>query len=154
MMNKIFFTIFITIFLNHCGFSPIYIGNPKEVVVSKLEIIGDKNLAFDLERKLNFKKDEKNLNAYIFKAQIYDAVENSLVDSRGIATEELIKLTVSYQFQDKNGVVIYQDAITKDKRVSVTDNIPNNILVKNNEKKLLLDSVIQNILFKSKVSLN
>ena len=44
MMNKIFFTIFVTIFLNHCGFSPIYVGNPKEVVVSKLEIIGDKNL--------------------------------------------------------------------------------------------------------------
>ena len=154
MMNKIFSTIFIIIFLNHCGFSAIYVGNPKEIVVTKSEIIGDKNLAFDLERKLNFKKDEKNLNAYTFKAQIYDAAENSLVDSRGIATEELIKLTVSYQFQDKNGVVIYQDAITKDKRVSVTDNIPNNVLVKNNEKKLLLDSIIQNILFKSKVSLN
>ena len=154
MMNKIFFTIFITIFLNHCGFSPIYVGNPKEIIVSKSEIIGDKNLAFDLERKLNFKKDEKNLNAYTFKAQIFDTAENSLVDSRGIATEEIIKLTVSYQFQDKNGVVIYQDAITKDKRVSVTDNIQNNILVKNNEKKLLLDGIIQNILFKSKVSLN
>jgi outer membrane lipopolysaccharide assembly protein LptE/RlpB len=141
-------------FLNHCGFSPIYVGNLKEIRVSKSEIIGDKNLAFDLERKLNFKKDEKNLNTYIFKAQIYDATETSLVDSRGIATEEIIKLTVSYQFQDKNGVVIYQDAITKDKRVAVTDNIPNNILVKNNEKKLLLDSIIQNILFKSKVSLN
>jgi outer membrane lipopolysaccharide assembly protein LptE/RlpB len=153
-MNKIFLTIFIAIFLNHCGFSPIYVGNPKDILVSKLEIIGDKNLAFDLERKLNFKKDEKNLNAYTFKAQIYDSAESSLVDSRGIATEEIIKLTVSYQFQDKNGVVIYQDAITKDKRVSVTDNIPNNVLVKNNEKKLLLDSIIQNILFKSKVSLN
>ena len=153
-MNKIFFTIFITIFLNHCGFSPIYVGNPKEIVVSKSEIIGDKNLAFDLERKLNFKKDEKNLNAYIFKAQIYDTAESSLVDSRGIATEELIKLTVSYQFQDKNGVVVYQDSITKDKRVAVTDNLPNNVLVKNNEKKLLLDGIIQNILFKSKVSLN
>jgi outer membrane lipopolysaccharide assembly protein LptE/RlpB len=153
-MNKIFFIFIIIIFLNHCGFSAIYVGNPKEIVVTKSEIIGDKNLAFDLERKLNFKKDEKNLNAYTFKAQIYDAAENSLVDSRGIATEELIKLTVSYQFQDKNGVVIYQDAITKDKRVSVTDNIPNNVLVKNNEKKLLLDSIIQNILFKSKVSLN
>ena len=153
-MNKFFFTIFITMFLNHCGFSPIYVGNLKEITVSKSEIIGDKNLTFDLERKLNFKKDEKNLNAYIFKAQIYDATETSLVDSRGIATEEIIKLTVSYQFQDKNGVVIYQDAITKDKRVAVTDNIPNNILVKNNEKKLLLDSIIQNILFKSKVSLN
>jgi len=140
--------------LNHCGFSPIYVGNPKEIVVLKSEITGDKNLAFDLERKLNFKRDEKNLNAYTFKAQIFDTAESSLVDSRGIATEEIIKLTVSYQFQDKNGVVIYQDAITKDKRVSITDNIQNNILVKNNEKKLLLDGIIQNILFKSKVSLN
>jgi outer membrane lipopolysaccharide assembly protein LptE/RlpB len=122
--------------------------------VSKSEIIGDRNLAFDLERKLNFKKDEKNLNSYAFKAQIYDTAESSLVDSRGIATEEIIKLTVSYQFQDKNGVVIYQDSITKDKRVAVTDNLPNNVLVKNNEKKLLLDGIVQNILFKSKVSLN
>ena len=154
MMNKIFFTIFITIFLNHCGFSPIYVGSPKDIVVLKSEIIGDKSLAFELERKLNFKKDDKNLNAYTFKAQIYDTAESSLVDSRGIATEELIKLTVSYQFQDKNGVIVYQDAISKDKRVSVTDNIPNNVLVKNNEKKLLLDSITQNILFKSKVSLN
>ena len=103
---------------------------------------------------MNFKKDEKNLNAYTFKAQIFDTAETSIVDSRGIATEELIKLTVSYQFQDKNEIIVYQDAITKDKRVSVTDNIPNNVLKKSNEKRLLLDSIIQNILFKSKVSLN
>ena len=154
MINKFFFTIFLILFLNHCGFSPIYVGNPKEIIVSKSEIIGDKNLAFDLERKLNFKKDEKNLNAYTFKAQIFDTAETSLVDTRGIATEEIIKLTISYQFQDRNGVVVYQDSITKDKRVAVTDNLPNNVLVKNNEKKLLLDSIIQNILFKSKVSLN
>ena len=154
MINKFFFTIFLILFLNHCGFSPIYVGNPKEIIVSKSEIIGDKNLAFDLERKLNFKKDEKNLNAYTFKAQIFDTAETSLVDTRGIATEEIIKLTISYQFQDRNGVVVYQDSITKDKRVTVTDNLPNNVLVKNNEKKLLLDSIIQNILFKSKVSLN
>ncbi len=153
-MNKIFFFFFITIFLNHCGFSPIYVGNPKEIIVLKSEIIGDKNLAFDLERKLNFKKDEKNLNAYTFKAQIFDTAETSLVDTRGIATEEIIKLTISYQFEDRNGVVVYQDSITKDKRVTVTDNLSNNVLVKNNEKKLLLDSIIQNILFKSKVSLN
>jgi hypothetical protein len=153
MINKFFLTIIISFTLTHCGFSPIYTGNSKEVIISKSEIIGDKNLAFDLEQKLNFKKDEKNLNAYIFKAQIYDTAESSLVDSRGISTEEIVKLTVSYQFQDKNGVIIYQDAITKDKRVSVTDNLSNNIIVKNNEKKILLDSIIQNILFKSRVSL-
>ena len=154
MINKFFLTIVILVSLASCGFSPIYTGTSKQVIISKSEIVGDKDLAFNLEQKLNFKKDEKNLNAYIFKAQIYDTAESSIVDSRGISTEEIIKLTVSYQFQDKNGVVIYQDAISKDKRVSVTDNLSNNVLVKNNEKKLLLDSIIQNILFKSRVSLN
>jgi 3-deoxy-D-manno-octulosonic acid (KDO) 8-phosphate synthase len=154
MINKFFLAILILVSLASCGFSPIYTGTSKQVIISKSEIVGDKDLAFNLEQKLNFKKDEKNLNAYIFKAQIYDAAESSIVDSRGISTEEIIKLTVSYQFQDKNGVVIYQDAISKDKRISVTDNLSNNILVKNNEKRVLLDSIIQNILFKSRVSLN
>jgi 3-deoxy-D-manno-octulosonic acid (KDO) 8-phosphate synthase len=153
MINKFFLAIVISFTLAHCGFSPIYTGSSKQVIISKSEVIGDKDLAFNLEQKLNFTKDEKNLNAYIFKAQIYDTAESSLVDSRGISTEEIVKLTVSYQFQDKNGVIIYQDAVTKDKRVSVTDNLSNNILVKNNEKKILLDSIIQNILFKSRVSL-
>jgi hypothetical protein len=154
MINKFLLTILILVTLTHCGFSPIYTDNSKQVIVSKSEIVGDKDLSFNLEQKLNFTKDEKNLNAYIFKAQIYDTVESSLVDSRGISTEEIVKLTVSYQFQDKSGVIIYQDAITKDKRVSVTDNLSNNIQIKNNEKRLLLDSIIQNILFKSRVSLN
>ena len=154
MINKFFLSIIISVTLTHCGFSPIYTGNSKQVIISKSEIVGAKDLAFNLEQKLNFTKDEKNLNAYIFKAQIYDTAESSLMDSRGISTEEIIKLTVSYQFQDKNGVTVYQDAITKDKRVAVTDNLSNNIIVKNNEKKLLLDSIIQNILFKSRVSLN
>ena len=154
MINKFFLAIIITFTLTHCGFSPLYIGNSKQVIISKSEIIGDRDLAFNLEQKLNFKKDEKNLSAYVFKAQIYDTTESSLVDSRGISTEEVIKLTVSYQFQDKKGDVIYQDAITKDKRVSVTDNLSNNIIIKNSEKRLLLDSIIQNILFKSRISLN
>lgn len=154
MINKLFLAAIISVTLSHCGFQPIYTGNSKPVIISKSEITGDRDLAFNLEQKLNFKKDEKNLAAYIFKAQIYDTTESSLVDKRGISTEEILKLTVSYQFQDKNGVVIYQDAITKDKRVSVTDNLSNNILIKNKEKVILLDSIIQNILFKSKISLN
>jgi hypothetical protein len=115
MINKFFLAIIISITLAHCGFSPIYTGNSKKIVISKSEIVGDKDLAFNLEQKLNFTKDEKNLNAYIFKAQIYDTAESSLVDSRGISTEEIVKLTVSYQFQDKSGVIIYQDAITRTK---------------------------------------
>ena len=154
MINKILLTAIISIILTGCGFSPIYTGNSKQIVISKSEITGDKTLAFELEQKLNFTKDEKNLTAYVFKAQIFDTAESSLIDSRGISTEEIIKLTVSYQFQDKNGIVIYQDAISKDKRISVTDNLSNNILIKNNEKKILLESIVQNIKFKSRVSLN
>jgi hypothetical protein len=153
MKNKIFLIFFLLIVLSSCGFSPVYINSNKQVVISKSEIIGDKDLAFNLEQKLNFKKDDKDINAYIFKAQIYDTTESSLVDNRGIATEEIIKLTVSYQFQDKNGVVVYQDAVSKDKRVTVSDNLSNNSIIKNNEKRILLDSIIQNILFKSRVSL-
>jgi len=153
MKNKIFITILLIVTLSSCGFSPIYVGNSKQVVISKSEIVGDKDLAFNLEQKLNFRRDEKDINAYVFKAQIYDTAESSLVDNRGIATEEIIKLTVSYQFQDKNGIVVYQDAISKDKRVTVTDNLANNSIIKNNEKRILLDSIIQNILFKSRVSL-
>ena len=153
MKNKIFITILLLIILSSCGFSPIYMGGGKQIIILKSEIIVDKDIAFNLEQKLNFRKDERDINAYIFKAQIYDTAESSLVDSRGIATEEIIKLTVSYQFQDKNGLVIYQDAISKDKRVAVTDNLSNNSIIKNNEKRILLDSIIQNILFKSRVSL-
>ena len=153
MKNKTFITILLLITLASCGFSPIYMGSSKQVVILKSEIIGEKNLAFNLEQKLNFRRDDKDINAYVFKAQIYHTAESSLVDNRGIATEEIIKLTVSYQFQDKNGIVIYQDAISKDKRVTVTDNLANNSIIKNNEKRILLDSIIQNILFKSRVSL-
>ena len=153
MKNKLFIIFLLFINLSGCGFSPIYVGSQKQIIISKSEIIGDKDLAFNLEQKLNFKKDDKDMNAYIFKAQIYDAAESSLVDNRGIATEEIIRLTVSYQFQDKNGIVIYQDAISKDKRVAVTDNLSSNAIFKNNEKRILLDSIIQNILFKSRVSL-
>ena len=154
MKNKILLTAIISIIVTGCGFSPIYTGSSKQIIISKSEITGDKNLAFELEQKLNFTKDDKNLTAYVFKAQIFDTAESSLIDSRGISTEEIIKLTVSYQFQDKNGIVIYQDAISKDKRISVTDNLSNNILIKNNEKKILLESIVQNIKFKSRVSLN
>ena len=152
-MNKIFSIFLLTVFLNHCGFSPIYVGNPKEIIVSKLEIIGDKNLAFELEKKLNFTEGGSSADQYSFKAQIYDSSESSLIDSRGIPTEEIIKLTISYQFEDKNGVTVYQDSISKDKRVAVTDNIPNNNLVKNNEKRQLLDSIVQNISFKTRLML-
>ena len=153
MIKKITNFIILFVFLSHCGFSPLYTGDIKKILISKSEIVGDKNLAFNLEQKLNFSKDEKNINALIFKAQIYDSIANSLVDSRGIATEEIIKLTVSYQFIDKNGVVVYQDAVTKDKRVIVDDNLVNNALIKNQEKKIMLDSIVQNILLKSKILL-
>jgi hypothetical protein len=57
MMNKFFLTIIISVTLAHCGFSPIYTGDSKQVIISKSEIVGDKDLAFNLEQRLNFKKD-------------------------------------------------------------------------------------------------
>ena len=71
MINKFFLAIIISFTLTHCGFSPIYMGTSKEVIISKSEIVGNKDLAFNLEQKLNFKKDEKNLNAYRSRRKHY-----------------------------------------------------------------------------------
>ena len=99
-------------------------------------------------------KNPENIINYYLNGSLFDDNKNiSIIKNCTDKILEIVKLTVSYQFQDKNGVIIYQDAITKDKRVSVTDNLSNNILVKNNEKKILLDSIIQNIIFKYRVSL-
>ena len=57
MKNKIFLIILLLITRASCGFSPIYTGSSKQVVISKSEIVGDKDLAFNLEQKLNFRKD-------------------------------------------------------------------------------------------------
>ncbi len=46
MINKLFLTIIILFALAHCGFSPIYTGNSKQIIISKSEIIGDKDLSF------------------------------------------------------------------------------------------------------------
>ena len=59
MINKFFLTIIVSVSLTSCGFSPIYTTSSKQVIISKSEIIGDKDLAFNLEQKLNFKKSSK-----------------------------------------------------------------------------------------------
>jgi hypothetical protein len=65
MKNKIFIIILLLITLSSCGFSPIYIGSSKQFVISKSEVVGNKDLAFNLEQKLNFKKDEKDITSWI-----------------------------------------------------------------------------------------
>ena len=77
MINKFFLTIVISVTLTHCGFSPIYTGNSKQVIISKSEIVGDKDLAFNLEQKLNFTKDEKKIIKKIFiKNKLLNIVTN------------------------------------------------------------------------------
>ena len=83
MKNKIFITILLVITLSSCGFSPVYIGSSKQVIISKSEIVGDKDLAFNLEQKLNFKKDEFNVVIQINgkKRAIINAIHNETEES-------------------------------------------------------------------------
>ena len=66
MINKFFLTILISVFLSSCGFSPIYTGNSKQVIIS-IEIItclefpvyiGEKP---QLDKKTDIKIVRKNL---------------------------------------------------------------------------------------------
>ena len=128
------------------------INDLNQQIISKF--IEEKKISKSFFEEDLVKNPENIINYYLNGSLFNDNKNISIIKNCSDKILEIIKLTVSYQFQDKNGIVIYQDAITKDKRVAVTDNLSNNILVKNNEKRLLLDSIIQNILFKSRVSLN
>jgi len=153
-MKKISFISLLFLFVFSCGFSPIYLKNQKPLTFAKIEITGEKEIVFDLEKKLNLTVNEKDERGYIFKAQVFQSLETSATDNRGIATQENLKLNFTFQVFDKNNTVLYQDNLFKDKKISITDNMNSNQQIRNAEKKILLDSLVDIISFSLRVNLN
>jgi len=153
-MKKISFISLLFLFLSSCGFSPIYLKNQKPLTFAKIEITGEKETVFDLEKKLNLTANEKDERGYIFKAQVFQSLETSATDNRGIAIQENLKLNFTFQVFDKNNTVLYQDNLFKEKKISITDNMNSNQQIRNAEKKILLDSLVDIISFSLRVNLN
>jgi len=153
MKNKItIITIFLLLF--SCGFSPINQKNQKPLAFTKIEITGEKEVVFDLERKLRLQVNEKDNRGYMLKAQVFQSSETSATDSRGIATEENLKLNFTFQVFDKNNTILYQDNLFKDKKISISDNMNNNQQIRNSEKRILLDGLVDIISFRLRANLN
>jgi len=153
MKNKItIITIFLLLF--SCGFSPINQKNQKPLAFTKIEITGEKEVVFDLERKLRLQVNEKDNRGYMLKAQVFQSSETSATDSRGIATEENLKLNFTFQVFDKNNTILYQDNLFKDKKISIGDNMNNNQQIRNSEKRILLDGLVDIISFRLRANLN
>jgi len=153
MKNKIIIiTIFLLLF--SCGFSPINQKNQKPLAFTKIEITGEKEVVFDLERKLRLQVNEKDNRGYMLKAQVFQSSETSATDSRGIATEENLKLNFTFQVFDKNNTILYQDNLFKDKKISISDNMNNNQQIRNSEKIILLDGLVDIISFRLRANLN
>jgi len=153
-MRKKFLCILLFLLMSGCGFSPIYIKNQKPVTFAKIEITGEKEIMFDIEKKLNLQVNEKDERGYTLKAQIFQSLENSTLDNRGIATEENLKLNFAFQVFDKKNIVIYQDNLFKEKKISVTDNLNYNQQIRNAEKRILLDSLVNIVNFALITNLN
>ncbi len=124
------------------------------IAFTKIEITGEKEVVFDLERKLKLQVNEKDDRGYILKAQVFQSSETSATDSRGIATEENLKLNFTFQVFDKNNTVLYQDNLFKDKKISIGDNMNNNQQIRNSEKRILLDGLVDIISFRLRANLN
>jgi len=153
MKNKItIITIFLLLF--SCGFSPINQKNQKPLAFTKIEITGEKEVVFDLERKLRLQVNEKDNRGYMLKAQVFQSSETSATDSRGIATEENLKLNFTFQVFDKNNTILYQDNLFKDKKISIGDNMNNNQQIRNSEKRILLDGLVDIVSFRLRANLN
>jgi len=153
-MKEKFFSVLFFLFIIGCGFSPVNIKNQKPLTFTKVEIIGEKEIVFDLEKKLKLQINEKDDRGYILKAQIFQSTETSATDSRGITTEENLKLNFTFQIFDKNNTVLYQDNFFKDKKISISDNMNNNQQIRNSEKRILLDGLIDIVSYKLKANLN
>ncbi len=153
-MKKKFLNILFLLTLINCGFSPVNVKNQKPLVFTKVEIIGEKEMVFDLEKKLRLQTNEKDERGYILKAQVFQSSETSARDSRGIATEESLKLNFTFQVFDKKNIIIYQDNFFKDKRISIGDDMNNNQQIRNNEKRILLDGIVDIVNFRLKANLN
>ena len=149
-----FINILLFLLLFNCGFSPVNIKNQKPIAFTKIEITGEKEVVFDLERKLKLQINEKDDRGYILKAQIFQSSDTSATDSRGIATEENLKLNFTFQVFDKNNTVLYQDNLFKDKKISIGDNMNNNQQIRNSEKRILLDGLADIISFRLRANLN
>jgi len=153
-MKKKFLNILFFLLILNCGFSPVNIKNQKPIAFTKIEITGEKEVVFDLERKLKLQINEKDDRGYILKAQVFQTSDTSATDSRGIATEENLKLNFTFQVFDKNNTVFYQDNLFKDKKISIGDNMNNNQQIRNSEKRILLDGLADIISFRLKANLN
>jgi outer membrane lipopolysaccharide assembly protein LptE/RlpB len=153
MKKKFLSTLFFLLLIN-CGFSPINLKSQKPIAFTKIEITGEKEVVFDLERKLKLQVNEKDDRGYILKAQVFQSSETSATDSRGIATEENLKLNFTFQVFDKNNTVLYQDNLFKDKKISIGDNMNNNQQIRNSEKRILLDGLVDIISFRLRANLN
>jgi len=153
MKKKFLGTLFFLLLIN-CGFSPINLKSQKPIAFTKIEITGEKEVVFDLERKLKLQVNEKDDRGYILKAQVFQSSETSATDSRGIATEENLKLNFTFQVFDKNNTVLYQDNLFKDKKITIGDNMNNNQQIRNSEKRILLDGLVDIISFRLRANLN
>jgi len=153
-MKEKFFSFLFFLLIIGCGFSPVNLQNQKPITFSKIEIIGEKEVVFDLEKKLKLQSNDRDNKGYILKAQIFQSSETSATDSRGIAIEENLKLNFSFQVFDKNNTILYQDSVFKDKKISIEDNMNNNQQIRDNEKKILLDSLANIISFRLRANLN
>jgi len=153
MKKKILNILFFLLLIN-CGFSPVNVKNEKSIAFTKIEIVGEKDIIFDLERKLKLQINEKDNRGYILKAQVFQSSETSATDSRGIATEENLKLNFTFQVFDKNNTIFYQDNLSMDKKISIGDNMNNNQQIRNSEKRILLDGLVDIISFKLRTNLN
>jgi len=153
MKKKFLMSLFFLLLIN-CGFSPVNLKSQKPITFTKIEITGEKEVVFDLERKLKLQFNEKDDRGYILKAQVFQSSETSATDSRGIATEENLKLNFTFQVFDKNNTLLYQDNLSKDKKISIGDNMNNNQQIRNGEKRNLLDGLVDIVNFRLRANLN
>ena len=144
-MNKIYLAL-IFIFLNSCGYTPIY--SSKE---SNYEIIGFKknvnnNLTNYVENSIRVLSNEKSKKRFNINFEFKDDIEVILKDSKGDPKKNRITISIEIFILNENGNLIITRKFIENFEYNISDNKFDLRQYEKNIKQNLVEDITQQIL--------
>ena len=147
-MNKKLIIIFTFLFLNSCGFKPVFKEeNLSKLNIKKINFSGQTELIYLLKNYLNFKTNngQKGITINLI---VNENISPASKNSSGGTTEELISISIKLDISDNENKNLLSENLISRKRLSINNNLSTYNNTKNIEKNNLILNLSQQIKLK------
>lgn len=147
MKNKIII-ILLGLFLNSCGFQPLYKEfNLKDINIKKINYVGKNEINYLVKNSLNL-NETNNAKGITINLTTTESLISTNKNSSGITTEELLTISVSININDSDNINLLEDTITQSKKLVVTNNLNTDEEKRRIERSNLIKNLVQKLKFK------